>query len=146
MGDFPLAEHPAEFFRRPIDERLLFRRQFEIRDVQQLPPVRIAGKQFALPSDRAGFHGVFFRVGQLGQHFPVLLQERAADVFLADHGHIEGDQHGCQHQRREHERHDPGAAAGRESQKDQAECRRPNQQPGAKERAGERHSKKSDHH
>ena len=67
MRDLPFIDHAAQFFGRPIDKRLFFRRQFRGRIIQQLVPIRFAAEQIAIPPNGAGFECFLFGLRHLWQ-------------------------------------------------------------------------------
>ena len=60
VGDLPVVQHLAQFFHRAIKKRLFFTGQVSGRCIQQLVPLRLAGKQFAVPVNGAGVEGFLF--------------------------------------------------------------------------------------
>ncbi len=84
VGDFPVVGHPAKIFHRTVQEGLLLGRQFGLRLGQELIPVRIAGEQFTLEADRAGFQRDALGLRQRRQDLAVEGQQRCGDQRLAD--------------------------------------------------------------
>ena len=67
MAQLPVVDHAAELVRRPVEERLLLRRQHDGRDRAQLVPVGRSGKKLGIKTDGTGFERLRLGVGDLRQ-------------------------------------------------------------------------------
>ncbi len=90
---FPVADHRAEFFGRPVDKGLFFFGELDFWIGQQLVPVRATAEQLAIPPDRTGVNRIAlgFRHGR--QHFLKPAEHGRSEVLAAQVG---------QHNRYEH--------------------------------------------
>jgi hypothetical protein len=73
---FPRFGHAAEFGDRAVEERTIAFGELGLAGAEQLLPVRLAGKQFAVPPHGAGVDRLFLGIGQTGQRLAVPAVQR----------------------------------------------------------------------
>ncbi|CNT97850.1 Uncharacterised protein [Salmonella enterica subsp. enterica serovar Bovismorbificans] len=59
MGNLEIVRHPARFFYRAVEKRLLFGSELRLRIVVQFFPVRLALEQIAFPPGCTGINRFF---------------------------------------------------------------------------------------
>src|ERR1700729_4345726 len=85
--DLPVVEHRAEFVDRTVEKGLLLRRQHGRRLLEQLRPLRIAGKKIGIPPDVAGLQRLALGVGHRRQDATCPGEDRLGDEIAAEGAH-----------------------------------------------------------
>ncbi len=101
LADFPVADHRAEFFGRPVDKGLFLFGQLDFRVGQQLVPVRATAEQLAIPPDRAGIDRITLGLRHRRQDFLKPAEHRRSEVLAAQIGQHYRYEH-CQPEQPEH--------------------------------------------
>ncbi len=112
MSDVPAIDHPAQFLARAVDEGLFLLAELRRREFGQSIPVGHAGKQLALPPDRARVERLALGIGHGGQQLSIDLERRPGDFFPPELGHVGHDQHGEAEPQQNQREEIPGAVKG----------------------------------
>ncbi len=91
VGHFPVVDHAAHLFYRPVHEGLLLGAEGADRNGVQLLPVRVAGKEVGLPPGGARFDGFLLGAGHLRHDGLVDLEQRPGQLVAAKLHQVEGD-------------------------------------------------------
>ena len=101
VADLPVVAHGAELLHRPVEERLLLRREARRAQREQLVPVRPTREEIGVPPDGAGVDRFFFRLRHIRQDPPIERQHVVDDRPAAQPWHVqqrgERQEHGREH-------------------------------------------------
>ncbi len=106
VRDVPVVEHPAQRFRRPVEEGLLVVAERRRRHGRQPGPVGAAAEQLRLPADGTGLDGRLLGIGHRWQCLGDGLHHRLADPWAAER---RPQQHHCYQQVQQPDEHDADA-------------------------------------
>ena len=94
LGDLPVVDHGAELLDGSVEEGAFGLRQGLGPEVEQLPPIRIAGKQIPVPPHRARLQRDALGVADAGKGLAHQAQNRLGDHLSANGGNAEQQRHG----------------------------------------------------